>query len=113
VPSEEVLQSAAVRLVKAMAVYRVTPTVSAADRVIAARLAVKEAFIAAGWDPPPATLASMERDRLLLEQHAGGLDAPAAPEGPDVAERRRRGWHPAPVTVRLAFGCSHIRLAAT
>ena len=105
VPSEEILQAAAVRLVKAMAVYRVTPTIAAADRVIAARLAVKEAFIDAGWQPPETTIAAMERDRLLLREHASSLDVADKREGPDAVERRMTGWAPQPVSLRLALRC--------
>lgn len=117
-PSEEVLQAAAVRLVKAMALYRVAPTVAAADRVIAARIAVKEAFIDAGWQPPESTLAAMERDRLLLREHSSedliaDLEGPGTPDRPDAVERRRHAWKPAPASLRLAFSCSSAAIAAT
>jgi hypothetical protein len=112
VPSEEVLQAAAVRLVKAMARYRLNPSVSAADRVISARLAVKEAFIEAGWNPPPATLQAMERDRLLLREHAGGFEELPGAGEPGPVERRSTLHGPAAITARLGFACSGPRLVA-
>lgn len=89
-PTEEVLHAAAARLVAAKDSYAANPTPAAADRVIAARLAVKEAFIAAGWEPPESTLKSMQRDRLLLREHAGTLEGQSkGSESSHRAERRR------------------------
>lgn len=105
-PAEEVLQVAAVRLVKAMARYRLSPTAAAADRVIEARLAVKEAFIAAGWEPPTTTRLAMERDRQLLQEHAGGFEEDSGQDRPDRAERRRTRTWPAPAPARCSLRVS-------
>ena len=90
-PSEEVLQAAAGHLVAAIKAYESSPTPAAADAVIAARLAVKEAFIAAGWEPPDSTVAAMQRDRFLLDEHAGYAEGQPsdASQRPGQAQRRR------------------------
>ena len=108
-PSEEVLQAAAARLVRAAELYRAQPSVATADRVIEARLAVKEAFIAAGWEPPESTLAAMARDRLLLREHAGSLDDQSPAQG--RADRRRSRIGFASPAMRMAFSCAGPRLA--
>lgn len=108
-PSERALQEAAARLVQAMQAHEAERTVTTADDVIAARLAVKQAFINAGWDPPERTLREMERDRLLLREHAGRMERQPPPERPRRAERRHTLLG---ATRRTPFALPHVAALA-
>lgn len=73
-PSPETLTKAALRLAEAVARHEMERTVQSADEVIAARLAVKEAFIEAGWQPSDRAIRQMQADRELLRESPGILD---------------------------------------
>jgi hypothetical protein len=96
-PSAETLTNAALRLAEAVARHELERSVASADAVIAARLAVKEAFIEAGWQPSERALRQMQADRDLLLEGAGVLDRERA----DDRRERVRVEHVAPPTVRV------------
>ena len=67
-PADQALDDVARRLVQALTDYASDAALDNADAVIAARLAVFDAFVAAGWVAPTARSRVMERDRELLRQ---------------------------------------------
>lgn len=72
--SEEPLVAAARRLAEATDVYALWPTTATADEVTAARIALEDVFVEAGWTPSARDRERMERDRELLRHRVGHLD---------------------------------------
>lgn len=89
-PSAESLTNAALQLAQAVARHEVERSIESADAVIAARLAVKEVFIEAGWQPSDRALRQMQADRDLLSESAGVLDRPESSEDSGQEGRHER-----------------------